>query len=101
MPDKTAYFSIARSVDGLHDGHHAIQTQLAIGLGYEISHAPRLVYSDGYDLNTLKLATPIGLRCRPCDRIGCNHRAFPPLSRKLIVDENMKTASPFMFHSHD
>ncbi len=101
MPDKTAYFSIARSVDGLHNGHHAPLTQLAIGLGCEISHAPRLVYSDGYDLDTLKLATPIGLTCRLCERVGCGHRAFPPLSRKLIVDESMKTASPFMFHSHD
>jgi len=101
MPDKTAYFSISRTVDGLHSGHHAPQTQLAIGLGCEISHAPKLVYSDGYDLKNLTLATPIGLTCRLCERIGCSHRAFPPLSRKLIVDENMKTASPFMFHSHE
>lgn len=101
MPDKTAYFSIARSVDGLHSGHNAPSNQLAIGLGCEISHARRLVYSDGYDLDTLKLATPIGLTCRLCERVGCEHRAFPPMSRKLIVDESMKTASPFMFHSHD
>ncbi len=101
MPDKTSYFSIARTVDGIHKGYNAPQSQLAIGLGCEISHARRLVYSDGYDLDNLKLATPIGLTCRLCERIGCEQRAFPPVSRKLIVDENMKTSSLFMFHSQD
>jgi predicted transcriptional regulator len=101
LPDKTAYFSIARTVDGIHGGHHAPLTQLAIGLGCEISHAPRLVYSDGYNLDDPKLAMPIGLTCRLCERVGCSQRAFPPLSRKLLVDENIKTVSPFMFHSHD
>ncbi len=101
MPDKTTYFSIARTVDGLNGGYHAPLTQLAIGLGCEISHAHKLVYSDGYDLKDLKLVMPIGLTCRLCERTGCNHRAFPPLNRDLIVDEGLKTISPFMFHSHE
>jgi predicted transcriptional regulator/transcriptional regulator with XRE-family HTH domain len=101
MPDKTTYFSIARSVDGLNGGYHAPLTQLAIGLGCEISYAHRLVYSDGYDLKDLKLVMPIGLTCRLCERTGCNHRAFPPLNRDLIVDEGLRTISPFMFHSHE
>ena len=101
MPDKTAYFSISRTVDGLNGGYHAPLPQLAIGLGCEISNAHRLVYSDGYDLKDLKLVMPIGLTCRLCERVGCTHRAFPPLNRNLIVDEGMKTVSPFMFHSHE
>jgi predicted transcriptional regulator len=101
MPDKTTYFSLSRTVDGLNGGYHAPLTQLAIGLGCEISHAHRLVYSDGYDLKDLKLVMPIGLTCRLCERVGCNHRAFPPLNRSLIVDESLKTVSPFMFHSHE
>jgi predicted transcriptional regulator len=101
MPDKTTYFSISRTVDGLNGGYHAPLTQLAIGLGCEISHAHRLVYADGYDLKDLKLVMPIGLTCRLCERVGCNHRAFPPLNRSLIVDEGLKTVSPFMFHSHE
>ncbi|MEQ9448436.1 MAG: short-chain fatty acyl-CoA regulator family protein [Rhodospirillaceae bacterium] len=101
LPDKTAYFSIARTVDGIHGGHHAPSSQLAIGLGCEISHAPRIVYSEGYDLDNPALAMPIGLTCRLCERVGCGQRAFPPINRKLLVDENMKTVSPFMFHSHD
>ncbi len=101
MPDKTTYFSISRTVDGLNGGYHAPLPQLAIGLGCEISHAHRLVYSDGYDLKDLKLVMPIGLTCRLCERVGCTHRAFPPLNRNLIVDEGLKTVSPFMFHSHE
>jgi XRE family transcriptional regulator, fatty acid utilization regulator len=101
MPDKTTHFSISRTVDGLHGGYHAPLPQLAIGLGCEISHAHRLVYSDGYDLKDLKLVMPIGLTCRLCERVGCTHRAFPPLNRNLIVDEGLKTVSPFMFHSHE
>lgn len=101
MPDKTAYFSIACSIDGLYNGHNALLNQLAIGLGYEISRARRLVYSGGYDLNTLKLAATIGLACRLCERVGCKHQAFLPMSRKLIIDESMKTTPPIMFHSHD
>jgi len=101
MPDKTTYFSVSRTVDGLNGGYHAPLSQLAIGLGCEISHAHRMVYSDGYDLKDLKLVMPIGLTCRLCERVGCNHRAFPPLNRSLIVDEGLKTVSPFMFHSHE
>ncbi len=101
MPDKTAYFSMARTADGVSAGHNTPQPQYAIGLGCEISSAHRLTYADGYNLDGLKRVTPVGLTCRLCERQGCSHRAFPPLSRNLIVDENLKTVSPFLFHSQD
>lgn len=101
MPDKTTYFSIARTTDGLSSGHQMPQPQYAIGLGCEISSASKLIYSDGYELGNLKRVTPVGLTCRLCERSGCSHRAFPPLSRNLIVDENLKTVSPFLFHSQN
>ncbi|MDX2224120.1 MAG: short-chain fatty acyl-CoA regulator family protein, partial [Rhodospirillaceae bacterium] len=101
MPQGTTYFSISRTVDGVYTGHHGQQTQFAIGLGCEISHAARLVYADGYKLDDPRLVVPIGLNCRLCERTGCSHRAFPPLSRNLILDENMKSISPFVFHSRD
>jgi predicted transcriptional regulator/transcriptional regulator with XRE-family HTH domain len=99
MPDKSAYFSLARTADGLNSGHQTPQPQFAIGLGCEMTHARRLTYSDGYDLNNLKHVTPVGLTCRLCERQACSHRAFPPLSRNLIVDENLKAISPYLFHS--
>jgi len=101
MPDKTQYFSISRTVDGVHGGYNEPLTQYAIGLGCEISQASRLVYADAYDLDSLKSATPIGLTCRLCERVGCSQRAFPPMNRSLIVDEGLKTVSPYMFHSQE
>jgi XRE family transcriptional regulator, fatty acid utilization regulator len=100
-PDRSRYFSVARTVDGLGGGYHVPSPQMAIGLGCEISQAHRLVYSDGWDLTDLKRVTPIGMTCRLCERTGCSQRAFPPLSRTLILDESLKTLSPFMFHSGD
>lgn len=100
-PDKSTYFSIARTVDGLSGGYHVPSPQMAIGVGCEISQAHRLVYSDGWDLSDLKRVTPIGMTCRLCERTGCAQRAFPPLNRTLILDESLKTVSPFMFHSGD
>ncbi|TAK98416.1 MAG: XRE family transcriptional regulator [Rhodospirillaceae bacterium] len=101
MPDKTRYFSTARTVDGVHGGYNEPLTQYAIGLGCEISQASRLVYADPYDLDALKSVTEIGLTCRLCERIGCSQRAFPPMNRSLIVDEGLKTVSPYMFHSQE
>jgi XRE family transcriptional regulator, fatty acid utilization regulator len=101
MPGKSTYFSIARTVDGLSGGYHTPSPQMAIAVGCEISQAHRLVYSDGWDLNDLKRVTPIGMTCRLCERTGCAQRAFPPLNRTLILDESLKTISPFMFHSSD
>ena len=43
MTDKTRYFSIARTVDGMHAGYHEPPTQYAIGLGCELSQASSLV----------------------------------------------------------
>jgi predicted transcriptional regulator/transcriptional regulator with XRE-family HTH domain len=101
MPDKTRYFSVARTVDGVHGGYNEPLTQYAIGLGCEISQANKLVYADAYDLDELKSVTEIGLTCRLCERVACAQRAFPPMNRGLIVDEGLKTVSPFMFHSQE
>jgi predicted transcriptional regulator/transcriptional regulator with XRE-family HTH domain len=94
LPDDTTYFSIARTVSraasryGVPD-----QQQLVVGLGCEIGYARRLVYSKGYDLENLAAATPIGVNCRLCERPDCGQRAFPPLRRKLVVEEQTRGIS--------
>ena len=50
MPDGQAYFCIARSLAKGGHRHNAQQRHLSIGLGCHISHAKRLIYSDGIDL---------------------------------------------------
>ena len=97
MPDGPRYFSIARTVNRSGTGFRAPEQQLALGLGCEIQHAPRLVYADGYDTQNSAAATPIGINCRLCERADCNQRAFPPINRGLIVDECRREISPYAF----
>ncbi|MEV2230656.1 short-chain fatty acyl-CoA regulator family protein [Streptomyces phaeochromogenes] len=67
----------------------------AIGLGCELRHASRLVYSDGLDLDNASAATPIGIGCRVCERLDCPQRAAPPLGRPLRIDQNSSTFVPY------
>ena len=69
---------------------------LAIGLGCELKHAAKLVYSRGLDLSH-PVATPIGPACRICERPACPQRAVEPLGRALTVDDFTKSVSPYPF----
>lgn len=97
LPDNTTYFSIARTVTRAGSSYQEPDQQLAIGLGCEASYAGRLVYAQGYDLDELTGVTPIGVNCRLCERADCGQRAFPPLNRRLLVDETTRSLSPFTF----
>ena len=99
MPDGATFFSIARTVDGIGSSHPVPERQNAIALGCEIVHAPRLVYSDGLNLENTAAATPIGINCRLCERTDCSHRALPPLNRKLLVQDHRRDISPYVFES--
>ena len=67
----------------------------SIGLGCELRHAHRLVYSEGLDLSG-DITTPIGAGCRVCERDNCPQRAFPALGRALDIDEHRSTVSPYL-----
>ncbi len=98
MPDGTVYFSMARTVRRTGAGSHLLDQQLAIGLGCEIGQARKIVYADGYNLDAPQTAaTPIGPNCRLCERVDCAQRAFPPLSQRLEISENIRGLSPFAF----
>jgi hypothetical protein len=98
MPDGAAYFSIARTVERVGAGFRAPPQMLAIGLGCEIAHAPRLVYADGINARTRNDATEIGINCRHCERVECADRAFAPLNRRLLVDEFRRYQSSITFY---
>jgi predicted transcriptional regulator len=100
MPEGTRYFSIARTVRRAMMPFAQSEPQLAIGLGCELKHAARLVYSRGLNLETPD-ATPIGINCRLCERVNCSQRAEPPASRALLVDETVHGMSPFGFVAED
>ncbi|MEV5505688.1 short-chain fatty acyl-CoA regulator family protein [Streptomyces orinoci] len=95
MPDGQRYLWTARAVTRHRGGWGEPGRTYAIGLGCEIRHAHRLVYSDGLDLASPSAATPIGMGCRVCERLGCPQRAVPPLGRELLIDQNSSTFVPY------
>ncbi|MBF6054384.1 Cro/Cl family transcriptional regulator [Streptomyces eurocidicus] len=95
MPDGQRYLWTARAVTRSRGGWGEPGKTFAIGLGCELRHAPRLVYSTGLDLDDAAAATPIGMGCRACERLDCPQRAVPPLGRRLAVDENRTTFVPY------
>lgn len=98
MPDGRHYMWVARTVERRASRYGQPGKTFAIGLGCELRHAHRLVYSEGLDLtgsSTLS-ATPIGAGCRVCERDNCPQRAFPALGRALDLDEHRSTVSPYL-----
>ncbi|WP_329620433.1 short-chain fatty acyl-CoA regulator family protein [Streptomyces sp. NBC_01255] len=95
MPDGQRYLWTARAVTRHRGGWGRPGKTFAIGLGCEIRHAHRLVYSDGLDLDNTAAATPIGMGCRVCERLDCPQRAAPPLGRPLRIDQNTSTFVPY------
>ncbi len=93
MPDGTGYFCVARTVRKNYGGWRTPDTLMAVGIGCSMKDGQRLVYADGYDLDNMDAAVPIGTTCRLCERLDCEQRAFPPLQYGLMVDENVRGAS--------
>lgn len=95
MPDGRDYMWVARTVERRARRYGQPGKTFAIGLGCELRHAHRLVYSEGLDLSG-EAATPIGAGCRVCERDNCPQRAFPALGRALDLDEHRSTVSPYL-----
>ncbi len=93
MPDGTAYFCVARTIRKSYGGYASGDALMSVGIGCPIGDARKLVYADGYDLDNLDAAVPIGTTCRLCERLDCEQRAFPPLQYGLTIDENVRGRS--------
>jgi predicted transcriptional regulator/transcriptional regulator with XRE-family HTH domain len=93
MPDGTTYICVSRTVRQSLGGFGSAHPLLAISLGCEVSHARHLVYGDGLDLKNPDAAVAIGITCRLCERLDCEQRAFPPIHRRLGMDENVRGIS--------
>ncbi|MGB3357175.1 MAG: acetate metabolism transcriptional regulator RamB [Mycobacterium sp.] len=98
MPDGRSYMWVARTVERRASRYGQAGKTFAIGLGCELRHAQRLVYSEGVDLSgdPSVRATPIGAGCRVCERDNCPQRAFPALGRALDINEHRSTVSPYL-----
>ncbi|WP_394619010.1 short-chain fatty acyl-CoA regulator family protein [Lentzea sp. JNUCC 0626] len=95
LPDGKKYFWIARTISRQAGGHHDPGKTFVIGLGCELRHAHRLVYSDGLALGADAAVTPIGMGCKVCERPACPQRAFPVIGKPLRVDEHSSTMLPY------
>jgi len=95
MPDGRRYLWTARTVTRSPGGWGRPGKSFAIGLGCELRHARRLVYSAGLDLADEGAVTPIGLGCKVCDRPACPQRSAPPLGRPLAVRERGSDFVPY------
>jgi len=95
MPDGRHYMWVARTIERRASRYGQPGKTFAIGLGCELRHAHRLIYSEGLDLSS-EIATPIGAGCRVCERDNCPQRAFPALGRALDLDEHRSTVSPYL-----
>ncbi|MEW2162684.1 short-chain fatty acyl-CoA regulator family protein [Streptomyces sp. NPDC007084] len=95
MPDGQRYLWTARAITRHRGGWGEPGKTFAIGLGCELRHAHRLVYSDGLDLANAAAATRIGMGCRVCERLDCPQRAAPPLGSPLRIDQNTSTFVPY------
>ncbi len=98
MPDGRKYMWVARTVERRASRWGQPDKTFAIGLGCELRHAHRLVYSEGLDLAAGHdvPATAIGVGCRVCDHDNCPQRAFPALGRDLDLNEHRSTVSPYL-----
>jgi predicted transcriptional regulator/transcriptional regulator with XRE-family HTH domain len=95
-PDGQRFFTVGRTVDRAVRLDPRESSQLAIGLGCDVKHAPRIVYADGLDLSD-PYVTPIGPACTLCPRQRCPQRAAAPAGRTLALSELQKTISPYPF----
>ena len=68
--------------------------QYAIGIGCEVAHADKVVYSEGLSLDGAAVPVGVQLPHRANDPIATS-RAFPPLGRKLTVRTNERRIVPF------
>lgn len=96
MPDGRTYLWVARTVERRAARYGQPGKTFAIGLGCELRHAARLVYSDGLEIGPQARITPIGAGCRVCERVNCPQRAFPALGADLEIDEHRSTISPYL-----
>ncbi|MBU8809652.1 DUF2083 domain-containing protein [Mycolicibacterium goodii] len=95
MPDGRSYFWIARTTDSSPSRYLGQRKSFAIGLGCELAHAAKLIYSAGIELENEEAQVPIGAGCKVCDRPSCAQRAFPYIGRRVHVDPHTSSDLPY------
>ena len=95
MPDGRSYFWIARTTTSTPSSFLGPKKSFAIGLGCDLAHADKLIYSAGISLADPAAVVAIGAGCRICDRPACPQRAFPYVARPVQVDQDSSSDLPY------
>ena len=91
MPDGTTYFCFAKVMIQPQRGSVVRGTTYSIGLGTHADAAKHLAYAADVPLaDPQKMAIPVGVSCRFCERTDCNQRAAPSYKFQFTVDEYIK-----------
>jgi hypothetical protein len=99
FPDGGKFFCFARVVTHPHEGNVMRGTVYSIGMGTSADAAKHLAYaadmpvSDARDFE--RVAIPVGVACRFCERTDCSQRAAPSYKFAFSVDEYTKKDNVF------
>ncbi len=99
FPDGSTYFCFAKVIVHAHEGNVMRGTVYSIGLGTHADAAKHLAYAQDmphYEPRELeRLAIPVGVSCRFCERTDCSQRAAPSYKFAFSVDEYTKKDNVF------
>lgn len=99
MPDGSTFFCFAKVITDPAAGSLVRGTIYAIGLGSSADNANAFVYADGLPApdprDPTRVAVPVGVTCRFCERPDCNQRAAPSYKFAFAVDEYVKKENFF------
>lgn len=99
FPDGSKFFCFARVVTHPHEGSVMRGTVYSIGMGTTADNAKHLAYAadmpsaEGRDFE--RVAIPVGVACRFCERTDCSQRAAPSYKFAFSVDEYTKKDNVF------
>jgi hypothetical protein len=94
MPDGSAFFCFAKVNASPVQGSLVKGTVYSIGLGTHAEDAHHLGYADDLPRwspeRAGRIAVPVGITCRFCERTDCSQRAAPSYKFAFAPDENVK-----------
>ena len=94
MPDGEAFFCFAKVHAAPVQGSLVKGTVYSIGLGTHAEDAQHLGYADDLPRwspeRVGRIAVPVGITCRFCERTDCSQRAAPSYKFAFSPDENVK-----------
>ncbi len=94
MPDGTAFFCFAKVNATPVQGSLVKGTVYSIGLGTHAEDAHHIGYADDSPRwvpeHAARIAVPVGVTCRFCERTDCSQRAEPSYKFAFSPDENVK-----------